>query len=158
MFNIKVNGEIVHSIEEGRVTNLAVMSSKGAIGEAAIDPEQGEINVVVTMADPSAIHLYDLQAQQSPKNMTAEDIERLQPYPPVQPNADTDLLTSDTTTANEGLTPTLDPNTPQEGDPGWVDPNKEGNESKFVNFDGDVVDDDPFKDGVPSYFGYFERH
>lgn len=119
MFNIKVNGEIVHSIEEGRVANLAVMSSKGAIGEAGIDPEQGEINIVLTMVDPSAVHLYDLQAQQNPRNLTADDIERLHPYPTVQPNAEVDALSSDTTTANEGLTLALDPNTPQEGDPGF---------------------------------------
>ena len=96
-FSIKVNGEEVHTLpDDQRLTHLAVMSNKGVIGEANIEPAQGEINIIATYADPRDVHLIDLQAAQRPQNVTEE--QAAEAYPAIVPNTPADVLSGTATT------------------------------------------------------------
>ena len=111
MFDIKLNGESIHKIEddEGRVTRIAIMDFHGVIGEKPVDPNDGEINIIMEFADKRLRPLLDVQNELNPKNVTEDQVDDM--YPETQPNVEQDILTNDTTTTNEGMTSDVGPGT-----------------------------------------------
>lgn len=82
-FKVKINGKVVREITDQRVNKVSLQGPGGEVGWTAITPEQGEINLIVQVADPRQVHLEDIERAAVNRNVTAEDEQYvfIQPLP-----------------------------------------------------------------------------
>lgn len=80
-FVIKINGVPVREIEGQRVNRISLNTAKGEVGMTRIEPDQGECNIIVQVADPRQVHLEDVERAQARRNVTPEDEAAAFPQP-----------------------------------------------------------------------------
>jgi hypothetical protein len=75
-FKIVVDGEVVHEIDDRRVTKVRVLTRAGEAATVGIDPEQTELVLAFDYANPHEINLVDLDRFKLGygANLTEDDI------------------------------------------------------------------------------------